>query len=388
METQFKKITFATKHKMNPETTNTLPLLDRKNFQKRAFILNVIIVLGVIATCIFLANILHEIGMISDITKNIVETFFSILLWIIFYKKLNQYSWSKNIRYTALLPFVLAIIDNTIDIIEDVPQFDFVPLIGQSSLFNKISDDFFTMAISMSIIILFIHIIAELASIQFTLADKSESLKQKIGRRQRMEERRRLEQQYEIVGQLAGGVAHEFNNILTIIIGNLSLASSQVNDSHRPYIEKSLASAERASSLVKKLLSFSHRDQLQLNQVHLDSLLEQFNKIANRDVDPSVQIHIKIEPNLPPIFADESRLFFVLMHLTRNASEAIDVKRKLKLYRKDEQASISFEIKSKTIGRKDVHHISSQKCGDYIVLTIRDNGIKTWAQESGLISLR
>ena len=345
------------------------------NINKNRYISQLLIVLSVLGFCFICLAILQEMNFLQRIVRNIVDLIFALFVYIFFCNFFSRFEWSKKAKLLSLIPIGLITIDCLLNIVHSISAFDEIPVLGKNSSFARMFDESFLILTILSLLAFFTYLISELEHTRLAFVEQSKNLKSEIDRRQRIEKRRRHEQQDEIVGQLAGGIAHEFNNILTIIIGNLSIAVCHVEEKHRSYLDKSLASAERASDLVSELLSFSRREQMEFSQVQLENILEQYCKIANQDVDKTIQIQFNNEPNLPPINANESKIFLILMQLTRNANEAILAKRKQNLFQEGEQGIILFDLKRVTVTQDDINHMSLLKEGSYIVLTIRDNGI-------------
>jgi PAS domain S-box-containing protein len=150
-------------------------------------------------------------------------------------------------------------------------------------------------------------------------------------RRRAEEERRQLEdqllqaQKMESIGTLAGGVAHDFNNILTAIIGNIQLALETIPSESPDYpllaeIEKA---ATRATSLTRQLLTFSRRQPLERRTIELNGTINELSQMLRRIIGEDVEITIRLAPDLAPIFADPAQIQQVVMNLAVNARDAM-----------------------------------------------------------------
>lgn len=131
--------------------------------------------------------------------------------------------------------------------------------------------------------------------------------------------------QTEAIARLAGGIAHEFNNLLTGIIGNISLAQSQLSTESEEYffLERAYQSAERASELVKRLLAFSSKLQVTYNLVFLNNEIEKIVNMFHKTMDPRIKIIVNTDKNLWTVIADPIQIKSMLTTLIENAHDAI-----------------------------------------------------------------
>jgi signal transduction histidine kinase/ActR/RegA family two-component response regulator len=156
------------------------------------------------------------------------------------------------------------------------------------------------------------------------LESANEQLKREIAERTLMEEDLRQAQKMEAVGQLAAGVAHDFNNILTIILGHVSLLSEATQtDVIRESIEEIRDSGERAASLVRQLLAFSRKQVLQPLPLDLGEALTNLAEVLRRVLGE--HIHLRVQPGLglPFINADLRMMEQVVINLAVNARDAM-----------------------------------------------------------------
>jgi PAS domain S-box-containing protein len=143
--------------------------------------------------------------------------------------------------------------------------------------------------------------------------------------RRRLEEQLRQSQKLEAVGQLAGGVAHDFNNILTTIIGRTYLLQSKLSDRKDllAHAEQVTLAAERAATLTQSLLSFSREQVMDLRRISLNEAVHKASGIFSRLIREDIEITIRLSEKDPVVFADESQLVQVLMNLVTNARDSI-----------------------------------------------------------------
>jgi PAS domain S-box-containing protein len=146
-----------------------------------------------------------------------------------------------------------------------------------------------------------------------------------ISEQQRLETRLRQAEKMEAIGCLASGIAHEFNNVLTVIQGHASLlkAAGITTPYAAESIERIQQASERAASLTRRLMAFHRQQSLQLTRLDLNNLLRSLGKSLGRLLGERYEIQLDCAANLPPIRADESHLEQTIMHLAQNAREAM-----------------------------------------------------------------
>ncbi len=141
----------------------------------------------------------------------------------------------------------------------------------------------------------------------------------------RMEVQLRQSQKLEAVGCLAAGVAHEFNNLLTVIQGHTGLLKSKIAESGAAAesVDRIAQASERAASLTRRLLAFSHKQPLQLKEVDLSRLVQGVGKTLSQLIGERFQVQLECASNLPPTRADEGNLEQILINLALNARDAM-----------------------------------------------------------------
>ncbi|MEP9402655.1 PAS domain-containing protein [Sphingomonas silueang] len=135
----------------------------------------------------------------------------------------------------------------------------------------------------------------------------------------------RQSQKMEAMGSLTGGVAHDFNNLLTPIIGSLDmlLRKGIGGARERRLIDGALQSAERARTLVQRLLAFARRQPLQPTAVDLARLVENMAELIGSTTGPTIRVEVAVAPDLPPARADANQLEMALLNLAVNARDAM-----------------------------------------------------------------
>ncbi|RYF06755.1 MAG: response regulator, partial [Oxalobacteraceae bacterium] len=172
----------------------------------------------------------------------------------------------------------------------------------------------------------------------------------------------RQSQKMESLGSLTGGVAHDFNNLLLPIIGGLDLLQHRgVGDElAQTLIANALESAERAKTLVQRLLAFARRQPLQPTAVDIAGLAQSIADLVARTTGPQVSIKVQIDPNLPPAKADSNQVEMALLNLCVNAKDAMP-----------DGGTLTITAASDVV---EPGHRSKLPPGSYICLTVADTG--------------
>ncbi len=143
--------------------------------------------------------------------------------------------------------------------------------------------------------------------------------------RRRAEDRLRQAERIEVVGQLAGGMAHEANNQMSVVLGATSfiLARSDVPEPVRQDVEYIRQAAERTASITRQLLAFSRRQILQPQVVDLNAVVRQLEPILRRTLTEQQSLKLELRPGVSPIRADPAQLDQVMLNLAINARDAM-----------------------------------------------------------------
>jgi PAS domain S-box-containing protein len=141
----------------------------------------------------------------------------------------------------------------------------------------------------------------------------------------RVEAQLRQAQRMEAVGQLAGGVAHDFNNMLQAIVGHTDIALDRVGEQHPAAADllDARRAVERATTLTRQLLTFSRREALRPEVLSLNDLVEDMTKMLRRVLGEAVELDVRAEPMLQPVLGDRGQLEQVLLNLCINARDAM-----------------------------------------------------------------
>ncbi len=157
----------------------------------------------------------------------------------------------------------------------------------------------------------------ELISFRGIISDETE--------RKKLEEQLRQSQRMESIGTLAGGVAHDFNNILTAIsgYGHLTMMKMAAGDPNRMNIQYILESADRAAHLTKDLLMFSRKQPIDRKPVDLNEGIQKLGKFLTRVIGEDIAFKTTLSGGVIPVLADTYQIDQVLMNLATNARDAM-----------------------------------------------------------------
>jgi len=186
------------------------------------------------------------------------------------------------------------------------------------------------------------------------------------GENERLQAQLRQAQKMEAVGLLAGGVAHEFNNLLTVIQGNSELGLLQLQPEQPLHHELSTIqhSARRGAVLTQQLLAFSRRQTLQPQALDLNKLITDFVSAYSSVIGVQVDTRLELSPGLPQVQGDPGALEQVLMNLTLNARDAMPQGGTLRL------ATALVHVDD-----PDGRSHPGCKPGDYVRLSVIDTGV-------------
>ena len=140
-----------------------------------------------------------------------------------------------------------------------------------------------------------------------------------------LEKQLRHSQKLEAIGQFAAGVAHDFNNILTVIQGHtsLQLAAKNIDADMANSLEQVSMAAERAASLTRQLLTFSRKQVVQPRVLDLNEVVRNLQDMLSRLVGEEIELSCKLSDGLPTIHADEGNIEQIVMNLVVNARDAM-----------------------------------------------------------------
>lgn len=203
--------------------------------------------------------------------------------------------------------------------------------------------------------------------LQNTLETLEQQVEERTAQLRHNEEVLRQSQKMEAVGQLTGGIAHDFNNMLTGIIGSLELLRRRLargrTEDLDSLIDLGVTSANRAAGLTHRLLAFSRRQSLDSKPVEMNNLVISMDELLQRSINESIHLEMQLSEHLWVAEADPNQLESALLNLVINARDAMPDGGKLVVRTANQQLDARFT---------EAH--SNLKPGDYVVLSVTDNG--------------
>ena len=154
-----------------------------------------------------------------------------------------------------------------------------------------------------------------------TLVDVTERRRAEATVRQQEEQLRRS-QRIEAIGRLAGGIAHEFNNLLTVIIGRTELLTGVLTPTHSDNLALIAKAGERAATLTRQLLAFSRKQMLQRKVVDLNRIVAGMVELLRPLVGETLELVTALDPRPVPVKSDPPQIEQVIMNLVLNARDA------------------------------------------------------------------
>lgn len=169
----------------------------------------------------------------------------------------------------------------------------------------------------------------------------------------------------EAVANLAGGVAHQFNNALVGISGNLELLKLDLPDNGATdkYIKPMETAIRRMTYLTTQLLAYAQGGKYQPKAISLNDLMRESLALIQQDMNPDIEVETYFSSDLSQVEVDPTQLKMVLSAVVTNAAEAIEGAGRIKIFTRDE--AVDEEL---------VRHYAGLELGPYVCLAIEDNG--------------
>ena len=180
-----------------------------------------------------------------------------------------------------------------------------------------------------------------------------------------LEEQLLHSQKLESIGTLAGGVAHDFNNILTVIQGhsNLLMMSPSLPPELQDSVRQIAEATERAAGLTRQLLGFSRKQKLEPRLLNINSVIENLTKMLKRLIGENIVLECSYQTNLPLVLADIGMMEQVLMNLVVNARDAMP-----------KGGRLTITTSSKFIPSNQIPNKDDIVEGEYVIISIKDTG--------------
>jgi signal transduction histidine kinase len=212
----------------------------------------------------------------------------------------------------------------------------------------------------------------ELRAAEAELREVNESLKSEVQERTRAllaaQDALRQSQKMEAVGQLTGGLAHDFNNMLTGVIGNLELLQTRVAQERISEIERYILaaqeSAQRAAALTHRLLAFARRQPLDTKPNDINRIVFSMEDMLRRTLGERVELQTILAEELWPALTDINQLESAILNLAINARDAMP-----------DGGRLTIETRNTQLDADYARRHSDVAAGEYVVISVSDTGI-------------
>ena len=190
-----------------------------------------------------------------------------------------------------------------------------------------------------------------------------------VSRRRDAEEALAQAQKMEALGQLTGGISHDFNNLLQVMSGHLELIKLRHKAGllEGPALEASIqtvqASVTKASTLTQQLLAFSRKQKLQGRVVNLNKTAKGMSSMIERTIGEAISVEYDLDPMLPNCQLDNTQLEVALLNLLVNARDAMP-----------QGGTIRIETRAADVRRENLHALTGLPPGEYASICVSDTG--------------
>jgi PAS domain S-box-containing protein len=180
-----------------------------------------------------------------------------------------------------------------------------------------------------------------------------------------IDEQLRQSQKMEAVGQLTGGVVHDFNNLLAVIAGNMELLDEALRGEPelRDLSRRAIVAARRGAELTHRLLAFSRQQALNPRRTDLNRLIADMGELLRRTLGEAIEIHSTVSTGLWPCEIDPAQMESVLLNLAINARDAMP-----------DSGSLTIETANRELDGSEVGSPDDIAPGGYVTISVTDTG--------------
>jgi signal transduction histidine kinase/DNA-binding response OmpR family regulator len=218
----------------------------------------------------------------------------------------------------------------------------------------------------------------EIGKLASAFNDMAESLRKREDEKQKLMEQLSQSKRIEAIETLAGGIAHDFNNILAIIQGHMNLARKKAPKYLAGHIEQTINAVKRGVELVMSLTQFSHESPENHEEVNVALVANETVNFLMESRDSSEDTHIDVAPDLWTVKADAGKIRQVIMNLYLNACDALRERMEYcdgeKSGNSENPPAIYISLRNITIHEDHSRENLKADMGDYVLLSVRDNG--------------
>ncbi|MCX8125199.1 MAG: ATP-binding protein [Spirochaetes bacterium] len=170
-------------------------------------------------------------------------------------------------------------------------------------------------------------------------------------------------QKLEIIGQIAGEIAHDFNNVLTVILGYANLLEKSIDDKNRPAIEKIFEAANHAKDIVSKLMTFARKKALQLTEINIHTIIQNAISLLHAALSKKCEVKLFLDAYNPYIVGNATEIQQVFMNLILNAVDAMPY-----------GGTISIYTENTNVVNDKTGMLEIIPAGNYVCITVEDTG--------------
>jgi PAS domain S-box-containing protein len=185
--------------------------------------------------------------------------------------------------------------------------------------------------------------------------------------RKQLEDQLRQSQKMEAIGQLTGGLAHDFNNMLTGVIGSIDIVKRRISqgrtDDLGRFMDNALSSALRAAALTQRLLAFARRQSLDNHAVMANELIASIEELLVRTLGEQVSLTTELDEDLWPALADANQLESAILNLAINSRDAMD-----------KGGVLTIATRNVTLAAQLPTSVGEVLPGDYVEISVADTG--------------
>ena len=183
--------------------------------------------------------------------------------------------------------------------------------------------------------------------------------------RERLQEQLNQSQKLEAIGRLAGGVAHDFNNMLSVILGYTDMAAVRAagNEAITTHLKEIRNAADRASGITRQLLAFARKQTVSPKVIDLNETIHSTFSVLRRLLGEDVELTWSPDENPQLVFVDPTQIDQLLVNLCVNARDSIE-----------QSGRISIETGRAFFSEEDAADRTDIQAGDYVMMTVSDNG--------------
>jgi len=203
------------------------------------------------------------------------------------------------------------------------------------------------------------------SELEARVGERTRELKAEMQRREQTQAQLVRTQRMEAFGQLTGGVAHDFNNILTVITGNLELLEMRLTeDKDRTLLKRAYEAAEMGARLTARLLTFARRRQYETARLNLNDQVMGMVDLLARTLGEPIVLDTRFDARIWPVRADPSEIENTILNLAINARDAMP-----------RGGRLIIETANETVEGGEVGTLNKLSAGDYVRFSVADNGI-------------